>query len=305
MRTTPFSKSRLGLFTASALAGLVATAGADTTLRWKFQKGETLNYTMVQKTLIKVSANGQNIENTINQTIDTTWEVKDAKPDGTAEVVQSFDRIRMTMDSPGMKVEYDSKDGKLPEGPIGQLLGPLLKALAGAQITLKMNGRGEVTDVKIPEQVLAAMPGGAAGGGMFTEDGLKKTIMQSTLTLPQEAVSRGKNWHQKSEIQTPGAGMTMVIDNAYTYQGTDTQAGGKVDRIDVAVNTDIKNAEGSPYQFKVKSQESKGTCLFDNEKGRLDESTVSQKLELVVTVMGKEILQSQETTSSMKLNKAS
>jgi hypothetical protein len=43
MRTTVFSTVRLGFFTASALAALLVTAAqSQTTLRWKFQKGEKL-----------------------------------------------------------------------------------------------------------------------------------------------------------------------------------------------------------------------------------------------------------------------
>jgi Family of unknown function (DUF6263) len=305
MRTTLFSTVRLALFSASALAVLATTtAQAQTTLRWKFQKGEKLGYVMNQKSVTKMNANNQIIEITTAQVIDTTWVVKDIKTDGLAEVTQSFDRVRFDMDMPGIKVAYDSKDGKLPEGPVGQALGPVLKALAGAEITFNMNGRGEVTDVKVPEQVLTAIKGiqGAGAGGMFSEDGIKKTIMQSTIALPQEPVSRGKNWHQKSEMPTPPIGVTSV-DNSYTYQGIDSQGSGRLDRIDVSVDTEIKPDKDAPVQVKLKSQDSKGMLLFDNEKGHLTETTLTQKLEMALTVMGMEITQNQESTSTMKLNK--
>src|SRR5262249_4284979 len=59
------------------LAGLAATtAQAQTTLRWKFQPNEKLNYQMDQKMTSKASAGGQNLTSTMDQTVDTTWEVK-------------------------------------------------------------------------------------------------------------------------------------------------------------------------------------------------------------------------------------
>src|SRR5690242_9054989 len=116
MRLTLNSAVRLGLLTACAMGALVTnSAQAQTTLRWKFQKGETLSYTMVQKTTNKINAGNQNVEYSFSQTIDNTWVVKDVTADGQAEVAQTFDRIQTTMDLPNMKIEYDSKDGKLPE----------------------------------------------------------------------------------------------------------------------------------------------------------------------------------------------
>jgi Family of unknown function (DUF6263) len=306
MRTTLFSAVRLGLFTASALAALVATtAQAQTALRWKFQKGETLKYSIVQKTASKLNANNIVIDVSVIQTIDTTWTVNAVSADGLAEVSQTFDRIQMNLEAPGSKIVYDSKDGKLPEGPQGQVLGPVLQALAGAEITFKMSERGEVTDVKLSDKVLEALkalPGGGAQG-MFSEDSLKRMIMQSTLTLPEEAVARGKNWHKKTEMPAPPLG-TMVIDNSYTYQGVDSATPGKLERIDVAVDTTLQPQENAPIQAKLKSQDSKGTFLFDNQKGYLSESGMTQKLEIVLSSMGKEFTQNQENSVTMKLSKA-
>jgi hypothetical protein len=310
MRTSPFGSACPRLLAMVALAALMAPAAqAQTTLRWKFQKGETLNYSMSQKTIMKVSANNQNIQSTMSQVIDTTWVVKDVANDQ-AEIAYTFDRIRTTIEQPNIaqtqnKVEYDSKDGKLPEGPIGQVLGPLLTSLTGAEITMKIDGRGEVSDVKLPQKVLDAMKQvpGAGSEGMFSEEGLKKMITQSTLPLPAGPVSKGQTWHRKTEVPTPPIG-AMVLDNTYTYQGTDDRAS-NLERIDVTVQTDLQAKEGSPIKVKVNSQDARGMFLFDKAKGHLSESTLTQKVELMVTVQGMEIKQDNETTATMKLGKGS
>ena len=300
---------RLGLLTAFASAALVATtAQAQTTLRWKFQKGETLNYELVQKSSSKISVNNQNIEIQSNQTIDTTWVVKDVSSDGQADVNQKFDRIRINMEAPNAKLEFDSKDGKLPEGQLGKMLGPVLQALAGAEISFKMNARGEVTDVKLPEQLVNAikqMPGAGQGqAGMFSEDGIKKSIQQSTLPLPEEPLTPGKTWHQKTEVPTPPLG-TMVIDNSYTFLGPDPQSPDKLERIELGVVTSIKPSEGSQIQVKLKSQDAKGMFLFDNKKGYLNQTSLNQKLELVLTANGMDVTQTQESSVTMRLVKGS
>jgi hypothetical protein len=303
MRTTLFSSVRAGLITAAAVAGLAASsAEAQTTLRWKFQKGEILNYGMVQKSTSKITVSGRTIEISANQTVDTTWTVKDVQPDGQAEIAQRFDRVRMIMETPASKIEYDSMGGKPLEGPQGAVL----KVLVGAEVTFKMNARGEVTDVRLPEPVVKAFkeiatPG---GGGILTEDGLKKSITQASLALPEEALARGKTWHQATDVPAPPVG-SMLLDNAYTYQGVDSQVPGKLDRIDIVVDTAIKVAETSQVQAKIKAQDSKGFLLFDNAKGCLNESNVSQKIEMVLSAMGMEATQIQETSVITKLSKPS
>ena len=302
MRTIRFSSAGWSLAAAVVLGALIAPdARAQALLRWHFREGESLKYVLDQSTKVHISMNQQTYENVLKQVIDSSWKVKSVA-DGTAEIAQSFDRIRTSIDAPGTQINYDSKDGKIPEGPFGAL-GQIMSALAGAEITFKMNPRGEVSDVSLPAKVIDAiktMPGAAAAGPMFTEEGIKKLITQSTLTLPEEASNPGEEWPRTAEVQAPNLG-SMVLTHTFTYKGPEIQDGVTLERIDLKIETEIK-PEGDAPKLNVKEQKSTGFYLFDNNKGHLEQSNISQKMEIVVKGPNNvEITQSNETTSTMKL----
>ena len=59
------------------------------------------------------------------------------------------------------KLTYDSREAKDSREPAG----PLFKMLIGAEFSFRMDGRGEITDVKLPEKMLATLRGGREPAG--------------------------------------------------------------------------------------------------------------------------------------------
>ena len=214
---------RIVLSALAATLGVAAaqpTHGAET-LRWKFKPGETLRYTMVQETTQGMKAMGQEFKTSLNQTVDLHWSVKNVASDGVAELSQTIDRVRTKVEGPGNSFEFDSQAGKDPEGQIASLLTPMLKALVGAEFTFKMNGRGELSEIKVPQKLLDSLrqAGPAANaGGMFSEEGMKNLISQSSLTLAEGPLEKGKSWTQQAKVPVPMLG-TMVMDKTYTFDG--------------------------------------------------------------------------------------
>src|SRR5438445_123254 len=86
----------VGLGLAAWLLGAVA-ASAQTALRYQFKKGEKLQYVLEQKMFTKISSKSIKTESTANQTIDTTWTVKDVNKDGKATITVRFERMRFTL----------------------------------------------------------------------------------------------------------------------------------------------------------------------------------------------------------------
>src|SRR4051812_2500102 len=146
----PWSRIVPAILVASLASGAGRSVSGAETLRWKFTPGESLRYSMVQETTQGLKAMGQEFKTNLNQTVDLHWSVKSVSSEGVADMSQTIDRVRMKVDGPGGSFEYDSQAGKAPEGPVANALGPLLKALVGAEFTLKMNARGELSDVKVP-----------------------------------------------------------------------------------------------------------------------------------------------------------
>jgi hypothetical protein len=288
--------------TAALAAAFLATAAgrADAvTLRWKFKPGESLHYQMDQKTVTQIKANGQEIKTTLSQTIDSTWTVESVGSDGTADMAQTLDRVRTKIESAFGALEYDSAAGKDPEGPIAAGVVPLLKALVGAKFRYKMNPQGELSDVKVPEglvQKLKEAGPAAANVSMFSEEGLKNLINQSSLSLPKEDLTKGKTWVRESKIPAAPIG-TMILEKTYRYEGP-TEGG---EKIGLTVKMGLEPTPGNNIDVKVGDQKGEGSFIFDNNAGRVASSTVTEKMEMIIKVMNQEVNQSTDSTSSMKL----
>ena len=293
----------------SALAATLGVAAAQPThgaeaLRWKFKPGETLRYTMVQETIQGMKAMGKDFKTSLNQTVNLHWSVKNVASDGVAELSQTIDRVRTKVEGPGNSFEYDSQTGKEPEGQIASLLTPMLKALVGAEFTFKMSGRGELSEIKVPQKLVDSLRQAgpaAAAGGMFSEEGMKNLISQSSLTLAEGPLEKGKNWTQQAKVPVPMLG-TMVMDKTYTYDGPSTKEAG-VDLILLDTKVTLEPAADSNIAVKITSQKGTGEFTFDPKDGRVVSSRVNDKLQMSLSVMGQELEQTTDTVTSMTLAK--
>ena len=305
MANIRFRRASLGFITAILFGYFcAASAEAQTTLRWKFKEGEKLHYSMDQKMQMKMNIQGMEIEINNTQATDMTWAVLEVSEDGKHKMTQTIDRIRFKMDNPMFPVEYDSKEGKEIEGPLGQILGPLFTAMVGAEIELSMNGQGEVSDLKLPEKLAKVMqsnPALAQMGSMFTEEGLKNMMSQSGAALPKESVSKGDTWDKKIEMKMPLIG-TMKTSMAFTYLGPDTREGKKFEKIGLKAELAIEPTPGGMIQLAIKSQDMKGTIYFDNTAGRMSISLIKQNTVMEVTAGGQTFEQTIEQTITVKLS---
>ncbi|MCA1686203.1 MAG: DUF6263 family protein [Planctomycetia bacterium] len=294
----------LGAAVASAVAFTLAAATAPAraaapALSWKFTEGDALHYQMDQKTVTQVKGPNQDIKTTVTQTIDTTWSVGSVdKGSGDATMTQTIDRVRTRIEFPFGAFDYDSKSDKAPEGPLAAGIVPTLKALVGARFQYKMSPQGELSDIQVPATLLKALKeaGPATSNvGMSSEDGLKNMINESSLILPRDA-EKGKPWNRKTRIPSPPVG-TMLLDKTYTYTGTDPE--GEKITLDVKVN--LEPDPKSNVDIKLGNQEGKGTFHFDSKAGRVVNSTVSEKIEMVIKVMNADLNQSTDMSTTMKL----
>lgn len=299
-----YSTMRQGLLGLLVLTVTAGSTGAEAaTLRWKFKPGETLRYAMEQKTVTTLKVPGQQIQTTLNQTIDLSWAVKGVAPNGVADVSWTIDRMRTQIESPLAAFAYDSKAEKVPEGTIAAALVPTLKALVGAQFQFKVNPQGELSDVKIPEQVVQALrdagPATSGSSSTFSEEGLKNMIIQSSLEVPGEDIAKGKTWSKQTKVPSPPIG-TMTLDKTFTYLGPDPGSA-NIEKIGLATKIGVEPQPDSNVKFEIDAQEAKGDFSFDNAAGRVVNSEVHEKMETTATVMNQKIQQVVDTTTTMKL----
>lgn len=302
MRNVANSLRVFRLLAALLIAGAAATtAQAQSTLRWKFQPGETLNYQMGQKSTSKLSRMGQSVETSITQTIDTAWTAKSVE-NGIADVTIKIQRLRSNLTAPNATLNFDSQNEKPPEGPIGEALGPILQAMAGSEISLKIDDRGEITDVKVSQKLVDAVKAragaGAGAGGAFSEDRFKDQFKQSIFVFPKEPIQAGSTWTSKVEL--PPQPFTLVLDNTYTFKGPSPKDA-NLDLIELKIVLSAKPMPNAQVEVDIKSQEGKGIFLFDRAKGHLTESTIIRKHEMNLSSGGAVLTQAVDSTETMKL----
>lgn len=294
----------LGLALVVVGASVTAPIPSPTGLRYKFKEGEKLHYDLVRKMTMNMSVGGNEITMKMNQNIDTVWHVLKVDRSGTARMTQTITRIRFEMDMQDMKIEYDSKTGKMPEGPIGEAIAPLFKAMVNEPFKLNMDPQGNLKDIEIPESLKKAakdLPAGAAGGlgEMFTEEGFKNLMNQASLVLPREGVMKGKTWKQVNTTKMPSGKSTVTVN--YTYDGPITRAGKTLEAISLKPSTKIELDECAQLKIKVGKEEASGKAYFDKASGRLVEVLNKTKMNLDIEVGCMSTTQTIEQSMSVKL----
>jgi len=291
--------------------GLHASIASAVTPRWKFQKGESLQYVLDQKTVTEVSGIPQEVKSTMSQTIDLRWMVRDVDAEGKASLAQSISRVRTRIESPVGAFEFDSNAEKDPAGPAGAVLGPLLRSLVGTEFLFKMSPRGEISDIKVPEKVVEAIKktGPLGGGaGMFSEDGMKNMISEMGLTLPNEDLNKGKEWSSESKTSMPQVGV-LSRTKTYQYQGAEAKDAKSLERIDQTTKVVMQPDPKSNVDIKINEQKSEGRFYFDNARGYINESNLSENIKMTFKIkigdVEQDVTQGNESTTVLKLVKAS
>jgi Family of unknown function (DUF6263) len=293
-----------GLALAVLALSAVSAVGADVTLRWKFRKDKPYHYVLTQGTEMSMMLQNNNIKTKMSQISEITWVVNAVKSDGSAEMTQTIDRMQIKVEGPAGNIEVDSKQ-KADGGAAGPaaMLNKMIEGMVGAPMQVVMSARGEVTSVKVPDKVLESLKiagaGGQAMGGAFSEKGMKQLVEQSSMLLPEKAVSPGTTWEQKRAVETAGLG-TLAIDTTYTDKG---EAPGKpgLRLIDGAVKIDIKPGDNAQLTVRVASQDNAATFFFNTKAGHLSRSEMKQTMKMEISAGGQMINQDLNQTVSMVL----
>jgi hypothetical protein len=228
----------------------------------------------------EASIQGAVFSSTVDLAMTMKWQVTGVDQEGTAEMSQAIERMKMTMETPGLEsVTYDSASKDIPTGPaksVAEGIGPLL----GVKFIQRMNDRGEIIDVRLSEeasQALDEVPSGAELKEMFSKEGLKSLVNQAAAVLPQQPVRPGDTWQGKSQVASPAGELTMDIK--YTYLGTEVRQARPQEKI--GVNLALSFPEGTNplgLSVNIKDQNSSGVLYFDATEGRFVETQLRQQM---------------------------
>jgi hypothetical protein len=254
----------------------------------------------------------------MRQEMDMHWKVEgvdEVKQE--AVIKQKFNRIKMKMTTALGGFEYDSKSEAPPTGPAA-MIAPLYKAMTEGEFEIVMTSRGEIKDVKIPQEVIDAFknsPGAGQMGEMASPEGFKKMISQGALVLPENAPKEGEKWTTTITINNPQVGK-QTVDTTYTFAGMKEIDGktfavikpelkmefGNAGAAEGAEAKDQPQQPGAPqFQMKIVKQESDGEVLFNVDEGRLHTSTLGQKATIDIKAGGQSVQQNIDQKIDVKV----
>jgi hypothetical protein len=281
------------------VSALMASAQADTELRWKFKSGDKTRYEMKMDMTQETKSGPMPFQVKVSQIMDMTWEVTDVAADGSATLSQTIDRVRMEMTLPQAgqpPMKYDSQQES--KAPGTETLAKIFDAMIGKPFIMKVSPLGKVSDMQAPDGMVQAFKNMPAGG-MFSEDGLKQMIGQSMMPLPEEAVAVGKTWDQSAEMETPPFGK-QVTTTQYKFGGEEEVDGKKFDKIDVAMDVKLEPSEDAQAKIKLAGNDASGVIYWDTAAGQPADSRVNSKMKFEITVGTNSLEQTVTTKSSMK-----
>ena len=286
MRVAFTIRSLIVLATVVCWAALSTTSRGEEPLRWKFKVGEQLDYQMTQDMNMDMDAGPTGkLHTSMNQVMNMQWDVKGVNDQGDAVIEQAVKRIQMKMTAPGGQgFEYDSA----AEGPavgMAAMIAPMFEAMTAGAFEVTMTPRGEVSDVRIPPDMAAAIakgPGGADGEKAAIEQ-FKAMVTQGAFVLPENPPTPGQEWTTKVDVNN-AAGGNQTVETTYKYEGSRDIDGTTFAVIRPSLKMEL--AGNAMMQMKVKEQKTNGEVLFNEEAGRLHSMSIDQDLTMDISVGG-------------------
>jgi hypothetical protein len=254
---------------------LVCSSASAVTLAWRFAAGDEENYRLTQSAKLS-SGEGDALKQfaAIEQELDIKWKVLEVDEQGVATISVQIAAMSMLASGPdGQEVRFDSESTDEPQG-YAAILRPLGKRLSESEVQLKMSPRGEVTDVKLPEELsdaVKSVPGGkkfALDGGMSSFESLAR--LGAPRLLPAEEVTSETSWNEKREIELP---VLAKVDSEFVYTVEEPISEERV-AIDQVLKLDASKV-AADLRMKVVNQESAGTIDFNVAEGRPDLSNLT------------------------------
>ena len=302
--------SRIGFLTAGVVAlGLlsgssVAALRQDVTLTYRWTKGETLRYRIVQQNTTTISGlpGGMGdlaIDQTSTQTIRLAAE--DISVDGTTTIRHVFESVKMEMNSPMFAMSYDSAKSDAGDDPMTAMLKRVMTPMIGESFTLVMAPTGEVQKVegltKLTEKMFQGLPQDPAVAGMLdgikanlSDDAMRGMFTQTFAQLPNKPLKTGDTWNTQISVANPMLG-GLITSTTSTLKSVEGEGSNKVATI-VTAST-IKQDSSKPPQANPMGLSAQmgngvgdGEQVFDAGTGRFRRSTTHVSIPMTMSGTG-------------------
>jgi hypothetical protein len=252
-------------------AGLAGPAqGQQVKLEWKFNQGDKFfleNVTTLKQT---IEVMGQKIP---QESVNTT--------------VSSFKVLKSTPSEVVLEQKIESLKMKGGQGPQAQLA----EQMVGTVFTLTLNTKGEVTKMAGYDELIKKLSQNNEEvakllKSILTEDTMKQGIQEAFNFVPGKAVNKGDSWKRQMRLSMGPMG-TFLVDMDYTFQGKVKDGEEVAFKGTYGYEAPKGGAGGLPFKVtkgEFKTEEAKGTLVFDGGTGRLVRHEFKAKLNGTMTI---------------------
>jgi len=261
---------------------------AKSKLEWKFEKGKAFYQTMTTTTDQTMKVMNNDVTQKQSQTFYFSWTPQEQLADGKWKLEQKILGVKMDIDIGGSPIKYDST-APAAAGNASNPLGEFFKALVGSSFTVTVDPKTyKITEIKGRDEFVNKLSNANKQmkpllEKILSDDALREMAEPTFTVVPNEAVEKGKKWNKETTLDMGPIGK-YKNEYTYTYEGQDKN----LDKIDVSTKLSYMPPEktegigGLPFRIKsakLESKDSKGVVLFNREKGRVEKSDMSVKLD--------------------------
>lgn len=272
MRTL-FTLAALGLFAAPV-------AAADpVNLKWSLKEGDSFYATTTQDIDQNIKVMGQTVNQKMTTTTVARFDVKSTKA-GAMKIEMTYTKVTM--------------EG-LPGD--GAAVAKLTERFKGAALAATFDKGFNITKLDGYDKFLDKLSDGddmlrKIFDAMITENAVRMLFTQVFVSPPTDKTAAGDKWTRTDKVPLSGLG-DLTNKTTYTVEGVKND----VATIKTTADVVLKAGEANPaLPFKIvkadmKSDDVKGTILFDTKTGRLKSSSTTMKLKgsMTIEVMNQEV----------------
>jgi hypothetical protein len=287
----------------------------DLPLRYRWTKGETLRYRIVQQNATTISGlpggmGDMAIDQATTQTI--RWTAEDISADGTTTLRQVFESVKMEMNSPMFGMSFDSAKPDAGDNPMSAMLKGVLMPMIGESFTIVMAPTGEVQKVeglsKLAEKMFQNLPQDPASAGILdglkanlSDDAMRGMFAQTFAQFPTKPLKAGDSWSAQVSVGNPMLG-GLVTSTTSTLKSVEGEGSNRVATIMTA--STIKQDSSKPAQANPMGLTAQmgggigdGEQIFDAGTGRFRRSTTHVSIPMSMSGTGPD-----GTPLNMKMN---
>jgi hypothetical protein len=200
---------------------------------------------------------------------------------GRLPIDQKVDALAIQVTAPNVNLSFDSNSPNTQnDNPMLQAILESIAARVGPAHTVVLDKDNKVVAIEGADKILQRATPAAAEllRRDIDPEKMRKSVEQGYSVLPSEPVSEGDTW-TRTMTNRIGGGQTLTFETRFEYQGTVEKFGKKLHKIAVTAQSvayaqdDNPQAQLKVLQSNLKVESSKGTILFDNEKGQTVENT--------------------------------